>query len=239
MGHWAWSCDGCDFDNDGTPEMYIACGMLSNNSRVDLMSYFYRQVVSKSPVKQAHAPEYENGWNAINQLIRGEYSWAGPEPNIFYARRGSRYYDFSGVSGIDVAEDSRAFGFIDFDGDGNLDLVVKNRLGPQVRIFQNGCGVPKERLVIALRGTKSNRDAVGARVEVDGQVKWLAAGSGYLSQHTKRLHFGLGSRRRAEKVRVTWPSGVVQELPPLEAGFLYRGDRRRGRIAVRTSAAAR
>jgi hypothetical protein len=50
MGHWSWSCDGCDFDNDGTPEIYIACGMLTNNSRTDLMSYFYRQVVAKSPV---------------------------------------------------------------------------------------------------------------------------------------------------------------------------------------------
>jgi tetratricopeptide (TPR) repeat protein len=221
MGHWSWSCDGTDFDNDGAPEIYIACGMLTNNSRVDLMSYFYRQVVAKSPVKQERAPAYENGWNAINQLIRGEYSWAGPEPNVFYARRAGRYYDFSGVSGIDMAEDSRAFALIDFDGDGNLDLVVKNRLGPQIRTFQNVCGEARERIVISLRGTKSNRDAVGARVEVDGQVKWVVAGSAYLSQHTKRLHFGLGDRTRAEKVRIIWPSGHAQELPPLEAGFLY------------------
>jgi tetratricopeptide (TPR) repeat protein len=221
MGHWSWSCDGADFDNDGTPEIYIACGMLTNNSRIDLMSYFYRQVVSKSPVRQMRAPAYENGWNAINQLIRGDYSWAGPEPNVLYARRAGRYYDFSGVSGIDVAEDSRAFALVDLDGDGDLDLVVKNRLGPQVRAFQNACGRAQQRIVFSLRGTKSNRDAVGARVEADGQVKWVVAGSGYLSQHTKRLHFGLGARERAEKVRIVWPSGLAQELPSLEAGFLY------------------
>jgi tetratricopeptide (TPR) repeat protein len=221
MGHWSWSCDGCDFDNDGTPEIYIACGMLTNNSRVDLMSYFYRQVVAKSPVKQVRTPAYENGWNAINQLIRGDYSWAGPEPNVFYARRGGRYYDFSGVSGIDVAEDSRAFALMDLDGDGSLDLVVKNRLGPQLRVFQNAGGSARERMVFSLRGTKSNRDAVGARVEVDGQVKWVVAGSAYLSQHTKRLHFGLGNQKRAEKVRVIWPSGLAQELPALDAGFFY------------------
>ncbi len=221
MGHWSWSCDGCDFDNDGTPEIYIACGMLTSNSRVDLMSYFYRQVVAKSPVRQTRAPAYENGWNAINQLIRGDYSWAGPEPNVFYARRAGRYYDFSGVSGVDAAEDSRAFALIDFDGDGSLDLVVKNRVGPQIRMFQNSTGAARERLVFSLRGTKSNRDAVGARVEVDGQVKWVVAGSAYLSQHTKRLHFGLGDRKRAEKARVIWPNGLTQELPPLNAGFLY------------------
>jgi tetratricopeptide (TPR) repeat protein len=221
MGHWSWSCDGSDFDNDGIPEIYIACGMVTNNSRVDLMSYFYRQVVAKSPVTQVRAPAYENGWNAINQLIRGDYSWAGPEPNVFYARRGGRYYDFSGVSGIDVAEDSRAFALTDLDGDGSLDLVVKNRLGPQLRVFQNALGSARERMVFSLRGTKSNRDAVGARVEVDGQVKWVVAGSAYLSQHTKRLHFGLGGQKRAEKVRVIWPSGLAQDLPALDAGFLY------------------
>jgi tetratricopeptide (TPR) repeat protein len=221
MGHWSWSCDGCDFDNDGAPELYIACGMLTNNSRTDLMSFFYRQVVAKSPPRYERAPAYENGWNAINQLIRQDYSWAGPEPNVLYARRAGRYYDFSWVGGIDVAEDSRAFAFLDFDGDGNLDLVVKNRLGPQLRLFQNVRGTERRRLAIRLRGTKSNRDAIGARVEVDGQAKWLVAGSAYLSQHTKRLHFGLGERKRAEKVRIAWPSGTVQEWGPIEAGFLY------------------
>ncbi len=218
---WSWSCDGCDFDNDGSPEIYVACGMVANNGTSDLMSYFYRQVVAKSPVRQMPAPEYENGWNAINQLIREDYSWAAPEPNVFFARRAGRYYDFSGVSGVDRAEDSRAFAFTDIDGDGNVDLVLKSRMGPQVRVFQNLCGASRKTIVLSLRGTKSNRDAIGARIEVDGQVKWLAAGSGYLSQHTKRMHFGLGDRAQAEKVSIHWPSGETQELGPLAAGFLY------------------
>lgn len=219
---WSWSCDGADFDNDGTPELYIACGMLTNNNRnTDLMSYFYRQVVSKSPPSYAPAPEYENGWNAINQLVRQDYSWSGSEPNQFYARRNGRYYEFSGVSGIDRAEDSRAFAFSDIDGDGNVDLVLKSRMGPQIRVFQNACGVGRRSIVFALRGVKSNRDAIGAKVEVDGQVKWLSAGSGYLSQHSKRLHFGLGDREKAEKVTITWPSGAVQYLSSLSAGFVY------------------
>jgi Flp pilus assembly protein TadD len=218
---WSWSCDAADFDNDGAPEIYVACGMVSNNSREDLMSYFYRQVVSKSPAKFGTAPEYENGWNAINQLIRQDYSWAGPEPNVFFAQRNGRYYDFSGVSGIDKAEDSRAFVITDFDGDGNLDLVLKSRMGPQVRVFQNACAESRKALVVALRGTKSNRDAIGTRVEVDGQVKWVVAGSAYLSQHTKRLHFGLGDRDSAGKLKIQWPSGAVAEFGPLQAGFLY------------------
>ena len=218
---WSWACDGYDFDNDGSPELYVACGMLSNNSPTDLMSFFYRQVVSKSPAKYMPAPAYENGWNAINQLVRQDYSWAGPEANVFFVRRAGRYYDFSGVSGIDRAEDSRAFAFTDFDGDGNVDIVLKSRMGPQVRVFQNACGVGRKSIVLSLRGTKSSRDAIGARVEVDGQTKWLAAGSAYVSQHTKRLHFGLGDTERASKVRVHWPSGTTQEFESLAAGFVY------------------
>ncbi len=221
MGHWSWSCDGCDLDNDGRPEIHIACGMLTNNSSADLMSYFYRQVVAKSPVKFQPAPAYENGWNAINQLIRQNYSWAGREANIVYARRANRFYDFSGVSGLDLAEDSRAFAFTDIDGDGNIDIILKSRMGPQVRVFQNDCTSGRKAIVLSLRGVKSNRDAIGARVEVDGQVKWLTAGSGYLSQHTKRLHFGLGERDHAEKVTIYWPSGAVQEMGNLLGGFVY------------------
>ena len=143
------------------------------------------------------------------------------EPNVFFVRRAGRYYDFSGVSGMDLAEDSRAFAFLDIDGDGNLDIVLKSRLGPQLRVYQNACGAPRKSMILSLRGTRSNRDAIGACVEMDGQVKWLSAGSGYLSQHTKMLHFGLGDRDQANKTRIHWPSGEVQELPPLVAGFLH------------------
>jgi tetratricopeptide (TPR) repeat protein len=88
-------------------------------------------------------------------------------------------------------------------------------------VLQNLCGAARNVVVLSLRGRKSNRDAIGARVELDGQVKWVAAGSAYVSQHTKRLHFGLGERGRAEKLRIHWPSGETQELAALAAGFLY------------------
>ncbi len=140
MGRWAWSADGFDFDNDGAPEIYIACGMLTNPSEQDAASFFWRQVVANSPASQSPASGYENGWNAINQFIREDCSWNGREPNVLYARRQGRYYDFSGVSGIDFAEDSRAFAVTDFDGDGNLDVFLKSRLGPQVRALRNEWG---------------------------------------------------------------------------------------------------
>ncbi|MDQ6707675.1 MAG: FG-GAP-like repeat-containing protein, partial [Acidobacteriota bacterium] len=221
MGRWAWASGGFDFDGDGAPEILTACGMLTNISRDDLMSFFWRQVVAHSPQVPKPAPAYENGWNAINQLIREDYSWNGYEPNVVYGRRGGRYYDFSGVSGLDTAEDGRAFAVTDLDGDGRPDLLIKNRLGPQLRAFQNNFDNSAQWIAFELTGTKSNRDAIGARVEAGGEVQFVNAGSGYLSQHSKRLHFGLKASRAARLV-IIWPSGDRQEFEALESGYRYR-----------------
>jgi tetratricopeptide (TPR) repeat protein len=221
IGRWAWASGGHDFDNDGSPEIFVTCGMLSNKSSEDTMGFFWRQVVANAPVDARPSEAYENGWNALNQFIREDYCWSAPEPNVFYVRHSGRYVDCSGVSGLDFAEDSRAFAVIDLDGDGRLDLIVKNRLGPQVRVFQNNCAGSRYSIAFSLRGMKSNRDAIGAVVTVDGQVKAIAAGSGFLSQHTKRLYFGLGASQLAKQVTVKWPSGLEQTFSSLAAGHLH------------------
>lgn len=221
FGRWAWASGGHDFDNDGHAEIFVTCGMLTNESETDLDSFFWRQVVAKAPVDATRSPEYENGWNALNQFVREEYSWNGHEPNVLHVRRGGRYFDFSGVSGLDFAEDGRAFAVADFDDDGRPDIFLKSRLGPQLRVLQNNCAGSRASIAFRLQGTKSNRDAIGARVEVDGQVKWLEAGSGFLSQHSKRLIFGLADAKQVKAVRVKWPSGRLQEFRNLNCGHTY------------------
>ncbi len=212
MGRWAWSADGYDFDLDGKPEIFVTAGMITHAPGKDLMSFFWRQAVSKSPIEKKAAPAYENGWNCLNQLVREDWSWNGHEPNVFYVHG----KDASGVSGLDHALDSRAFSVIDLDGDGIPDLVVKNRLGPQLMAFRNDSAGSAKPLVLELVGA-SNRDAIGARVRVKGVTQWVNAGSGYISQHTKRLYFGV-----AGDVEVRWPSGKTQTFAGLTAGFRYR-----------------
>jgi tetratricopeptide (TPR) repeat protein len=221
MGRWAWSSDGIDFDNDGVPEIFITTGMLTNDSETDLESFFWRKVAAVSPAAAKSEQAYENGWNALSQAVHDVCSEAGRQSNVFYVRRGDRYYDYSGVSGLDFAADSRAFSVTDLDGDGNLDLLLKSRLGPQLRVLRNNSAADRKSLAIRLQGVKSNRDAIGARVVVDGKVKFVQAGSGYLSQHTKTLYFGLGEAGRAQMVRVEWPSGGAQEFINVAAGFRH------------------
>ncbi len=220
MGRWGWSADAADFDNDGQAELFLTCGMMTGPKQPDLMGFFWRQVVAKTPATAVASGPYENGWNAINQFIREGYSWNGNEPNVFYVKDGAKYRDASAESGLAYAGDARAFAVTDIDGDGCLDLVVKNRLAPQVRVFQNRVGQGRRRMAFRLTGTRSNRDAIGARVTVAGRAKWVTAGSGYLSQHTKTVYFGLGENKAATAT-IVWPSGVEQKLGELAAGALY------------------
>ena len=221
MGRWSWSSDAFDFDHDGFQDIYIANGMISGELRDDLNSFFWRQVVANSPdvAKPSHA--YEQGWNAVNELIRADRTWSGYERNVFYANNGDgTFSDVSAVVGLDFLEDGRSFALADFDHDGRLEVFLKNRNAPQLRVLKNILeGLPPS-IAFRLRGVKSNRDAIGAAVTIETeagrQTRMLQAGSGFLSQHSKEVFFGLGRAMGPVKATVRWPSGLVQQLHALQ-----------------------
>ena len=168
MGRWAWSSDAWDFDHDGFPDLYVANGMVSGPSRDDLNSFFWRQVVANSPVEAKPSHDYEQGWNALNELIRSDGTWSGYERNVFYANnRDGTFSDVSGAVGLDFLEDGRAFALADFDHDGRLEVFLKNRNGPQLRLLQNVMKDLAPSIAFRLRGSKSNRDAIGAAITVE------------------------------------------------------------------------
>jgi tetratricopeptide (TPR) repeat protein/peroxiredoxin len=220
MGRWSWSSDAWDFDHDGFSDLYITNGMVSGLARDDLNSFFWRQVVANSPVEAKPAHDYEQGWNALNELIRSDGTWSGYERNVFYANnRDGTFSDISGAADLDFLEDGRAFALADFDHDGRLEVFLKNRNGPQLRLLKNVMkGLPPA-ISFRLRGGKSNRDAIGAAVTVESaagrQTRMLQAGSGFLSQHSKELFFGLGEVKGPVRASIRWPSGLVQELHEL------------------------
>jgi tetratricopeptide (TPR) repeat protein len=217
IGRWAWSSDAWDFDHDGHPDIYIANGYISGPDSPDLASFFWRQLVAKSPQNPSPSPNYEHGWNAINELIRSDGRWSGFERNIAYLNNGNgTFSDVSGVVGLDFVDDSRSFALADLDHDGRLEVVLKNRTAPQIRILRNVMSEIGNALSFRLRGTKSNRDAIGTAVTVEAgehrQTKYLQAGSGFLSQHSKELFFGVGDFAGTVNATVLWPSGLVQKF---------------------------
>jgi Flp pilus assembly protein TadD/peroxiredoxin len=220
MGRWAWSSDAWDFDHDGYPDLYIANGYISGPDNREVSSFFWRQLVAKSPQNATPSPNYERGWNAINELIRSDASWSGYERNVFYSNNhDGTFSDVSGIVGLDFPDDSRSFALADLDHDGRLEIVLKNRNAPQLRILRNAMKELGNSIAFRLCGTKSNRDAIGAAVTVEAsarrQTKYLQAGSGFLSQHTKELFFGLGKAESPVHVTIRWPNGLTQQLDRL------------------------
>jgi tetratricopeptide (TPR) repeat protein/peroxiredoxin len=227
MGRWSWSSDSFDFDHDGFADLYVVNGMVSgpsqpNASNEDLNSFFWRQVVARSPDDARGAPAYEQGWNAINELIRSDGTWSGYERNVFYANnRDGTFSDVSAAVGLDFVEDGRAFALADFDHDGRLEIFVKNRNAPVLRVMKNVVDKLPTSIAFRLQGTQSNRDAIGAVITIETsagkQTRTLQAGSGFLSQHSKDILFGLGEAKGPVLASIRWPSGLMQELRDLPA----------------------
>ena len=217
---WSWSNHAWDFDHDGFLDLYIANGMISGPNRRDLESFFWRQVVSQSPVSQQPAPRYEQGWNAINELIRSDGTWAGYQRNVFYFNnRDGTFTSCAGAVGLDFPDDSRAFALADYDHDGRLELFLKNRTAPQLRLLRCNLKGIGNSIAFRLRGTKSNRDAIGTVVSIETalgrQMRLVEAGTGFCSQHSKEVFFGLGTSGDPIRAEIRWPSGLVQHFPDL------------------------
>ncbi len=117
----------------------------------------------------------------------------------------------AGVSSPLVA---RGAAFGDLNNDGWQDVVM-TVLGGRPQVFLNRGG-KQHWLVVDLRGTRSNRDGLGARVRVNGQTRVATTAGSYLSASDKRVHFGLGTAETA-KVEILWPSGIRQTMNDVHA----------------------
>ena len=167
--------------------------------------------------------------------VRSGTSWSGNERNTCFLSSGSKvssgggFVDVSGASGFDFPDDGRGMTPVDWDGDGDLDIITSNRNAPQIRFLRNDVpSTSKHWLGIHLEGTgKINRDAVGARVTVtlDGApsiIRTLRAGEGFQAQNSKWLHFGLGKSTQISSVTVAWPGGETQSYSDIQVDRRYR-----------------
>lgn len=145
------------------------------------------------------------------------------QPGVVYRNLdGMRFEDVTALAGPAVQQQrsSRGAAFGDFDNDGDVDVLVMN-MSDQVSLFRNDLTSSNHWLRVKLRGTESNRDAVGAvvRVSVGGktQARAILSQDSYLSHSDLRAHFGLGAAERADAITVQWPSGKTERFPGAEA----------------------
>src|SRR3984957_14776399 len=215
-----------DYDNDGLPDLLIT--QLPHEPYV---------VFHNDGNKSFSAQELETGFGALSETSSGwgvgleDFDNDGSKDafivqghvfdNVHSYDNSLQYRDVPllalnnrghferGNVGPTLAVAGRGGAFGDLNNDGWIDAVTTS-LGDGPQFYLNRGG-KSHWLTITLRGTSSNRDGYGARVQVNGQVRFATASGSYLSSSDKRLHFGLGDTGKAE-IEIRWPSGIRQTL---------------------------
>lgn len=205
---WSWAGLLADLDNDGWKDLFISNGYLRDFTNMDFLKY----TVADEQLKEV----------AKGNLNFRTYSLVQKMPSnklrnyIFRNRRAEQNFAFEDVSdawGLREKGVSNAAAYADFDGDGDLDLVISH-INEPVSIYQNNTSF--KGLVVKLKGSGLNTAALGSKVWVyaNGTMQYaeLYPVRGYQSTMTSDLHFGLGQSILIDSLKVVWPSSKVTFL---------------------------
>ena len=200
---WGWAAKFGDFDHDGWQDLFVVNGLRSAGPEN------YIPVLVEMILRPGIDFADPASWPPI-----GSMSWSGYQrTKLFRNLEGQAFKEVAAAAGVGDDQDGRGLGMADFDHDGRLDLYVSNAGQPSL-LYRN-VTEPAGRWVQArLVGTRSNRDAIGARMTIRAGdatlIREVDGGNGYASQSSRRLHFGLGAAETIDSATVRWPSGLVE-----------------------------
>ncbi|MFN7917829.1 MAG: CRTAC1 family protein [Vicinamibacterales bacterium] len=249
--------DAADFDNSGRT------GIAVTNFEGEMVGLYraeqagrYRDVAPRSGVGQASKNRLGFGCvfadldldgdldlvvanGHIDDTVRnipGNVGYAQP-PHLFLNDRGTFRDVASQVGGgFEQPRVGRGLAVGDFDNDGDQDLLLTTNNGAAV-LFRNDRQTPNRSVRLTLRGVVSNRDAIGAKVQVMHggvtQTRLVRSGSSYLSQSELPVTFGAGTRDLVDRMVVTWPNGKVEEFRNVATGKAYTLTEGSGKLQVR------
>jgi enediyne biosynthesis protein E4 len=158
--------------------------------------------------------------------IRGNVGYAQP-PQLFLNLGSGKFHDVAADAGggLEKPRVGRGLAYGDFDRDGDLDILLTTNNGPAV-LFRNDQLAGNHSIRFELQGTKSNRDAIGATVQIFAgdlhQSRAVRGGSSYLSQSELPVTFGVAKREKIDRVVIDWPSGRTEEYKALQTQKAYK-----------------
>jgi hypothetical protein len=240
--------DFADYNNDGWPDIIVTNlanqrYALYQNDRDGSFSYA-SNTAGIGQVTMAHSGwgvrffDYDNdGWKDLliaqgHDLDTIELSYPNlhyREPMLLARNTGHGFVDVSLQSGklFQQVWVSRGLAIGDLDNDGRLDAVVTTNDG-SVHVLHNEAVTGNHWILLKLVGHKSNRDAIGAEVTLVAgarpQYATVSTTSSYLSASDRRVHFGMGQERVAQRIEIRWPSGIKQMLKDVPADQILQID---------------
>ena len=213
---WTWTVKFGDLDNDGFEDVYFTNGMSRDFVNGDLKDRFRNLAGNNKKIFK------EEGLMVY---------WKDEEPyrlrNLVYKNLGSlKFKDVSSEWSLDHFGVSTGSALGDLDGDGDLDIVM-NGFNEPARVYRNDVSNSSNSIRIILIGEGANSQGLGARIELEYDKKskkmfrYSSSSRGFMSSSESIIHFGLGKSNRADKITIHWPSGAVQILRDIPAGYLY------------------
>jgi hypothetical protein len=202
---WGWAAKFGDFDNDGWQDLFVVNGLRSagpENYLTILLPMITKPGVDFSDV---------NNWPDI-----GNRSWSGfQKKRLFHNLGDGTFREIGADARVNNDRDGRGIGVIDLDNDGLLDLVQTNADQAPI-VYHNVSQNAGNWIELKLIGTKSNRDGIGARVQLEAggltQIRELDGGNGYAGESSRRVHFGIGSAAKVDRLQIHWPSGRREQF---------------------------
>ena len=202
---WGWAAKFGDFDNDGWLDLFAVDGLRSAGP-----ASYLPAVVDMIVTPGIDFTDLAS-WPPI-----GDRTWSGYQrKKLFRNLGGQAFAEVAAAAGVANDFDGRGIGLGDFDDDGRIDIVQTSANQPLL-VYRNVTEPSGHWVELRLAGTRSNRDAIGARVALKTKTRTLVrevdGGNGYAGQGSTRLHFGLGTETAVESVVIRWPSGLEQTV---------------------------